>query len=43
MWKDYMERIMKKEDGWDHNEEEDAVEEPVECVSGDEVLNEGVK
>ena len=37
-WKDYMERIMNEENGWDHNVEGDAVEGPVDCVSREEVV-----
>ena len=33
VWKDYMERIMKEGNDWDHNVERDAVEGPVVCVS----------
>ena len=33
-----MERVMKKENDWDHNVEGDAVEGPVVCVSIEEVL-----
>ena len=35
--KDYMERIINEENGWDHVEG-DAVEGPVVCVSREEVL-----
>ena len=38
VWKDYMERIMNKENDWDHNVEEDAVQGPAVCVSREEVL-----
>ena len=38
VWKDYMERIMNKENDWDRNVEGDAVEGPVVCVSREEVL-----
>ena len=38
VWKDYMERIMNEENGWDCNVEGDAVEGPVVCVSREEVL-----
>ena len=38
IWKDYMERIMKEENDWDHNVEGDAVEGPVVCVSREGVL-----
>ena len=33
VWKDYMNRIMNEENDCYHNEEEDAVEGPVVCVS----------
>ena len=36
--KDYMERIMNEEHDLDHNVEGEAVEGPVVCVSGEEVL-----
>ena len=32
VWKDHIERIMNKENDWDHNVEGDAVEGPVVCV-----------
>ena len=38
VWKDYMERIMNKESDWDHNREGDVVEDPVVCVSREEIL-----
>ena len=38
VWKDYIERIMNKENDWDHNVEGDAVEGPVVCVCIEEVL-----
>ena len=38
VWKDYMERFMNEENDSDHNVEGDAVEGPVVCVSGEEVL-----
>ena len=37
-WKDYIERVMNKENDWDHSVEGDAVEGPVVCVSREEVL-----
>ena len=37
-WKNYMERIMNEENDWGHNEEGDAIEGPVICVSREEVL-----
>ena len=36
--RDYMERITNEENDWDHNEEGDAVECPVDSVSLDEVV-----
>ena len=33
-----MEKIMKEENDWDHNEEVNVVEDPVVCVSREEVL-----
>ena len=33
-----MERIMNDENNWDHNVEEDAVEDPICCVGRDEVV-----
>ena len=36
--KDYMERIMIKENDWDHNVEGDAVEGPIVCIRREEVL-----
>ena len=36
--KDYMERMMNEENGWDHNVEGDAVDGPVVCVSREEAL-----
>ena len=38
VWKDLVERIMNEENDWDHNEEGDAVEGPVICVSREDVL-----
>ena len=38
VWKDYMERIMNKENDWDHDMEGDAVEGPVVCVCREEVV-----
>ena len=38
IWKDYMDRIMNVEYDWDHNVEGDAVEDPVVCVSIEELL-----
>ena len=38
IWKDYMERIMKEENDWDHNMEGDGVVGPVVCVSREEAL-----
>ena len=38
VWKDYMERIINKENYWDHNVEVDALEGPVVCVSIEEAL-----
>ena len=40
VWKNYMERIMYKENYWDQNveEEEEAVEGPVVCISREEML-----
>ena len=38
VWKDHKERIMNKENDWDHNVEEDAVDGPAVCVSREEVL-----
>ena len=38
IWNDYMERIINAENDWDHNEEGDAAEDPVVCVSREEVL-----
>ena len=38
VWKDYMERIMRKENEWDHDMEGDAVEGPIACVCREEVL-----
>ena len=38
VWKDYMEGIMNEENDCDHNEEGDAVEDPVVSVSREEVL-----
>ena len=38
VWKDYVERILDEENDWDHNVEGDAVEGPVVCVSGEELL-----
>ena len=38
VWKDYIERIMKKENDWDRNVEGDAVEGPVVCASREDVL-----
>ena len=38
VWKDYMERIMNEENGWDYNVGGDAVEGPVVCVSREEML-----
>ena len=38
VWKDYMERITNEENVWDQNEDGDAVEGPVICVSREEVL-----
>ena len=35
VWKDYMERIMNKDNHWDHNVEGDTVEDQVACVSRD--------
>ena len=32
MWKDYVERITKKENYLDHNVEGDSVEGPVVCI-----------
>ena len=37
VWKDYVERIMNEEDGWDHNVEGDAVQDSVVSVSREEV------
>ena len=37
VWKNYMERIMKKINDWAHNMVGDAVEGPVVCVSREEV------
>ena len=37
-WKDYMERMMNKENDWDHSVEGDGVEGPVVCVGIEEVL-----
>ena len=36
---DYTERIMTEGNDWDRNEEGDAVEGPVVCVCGEEVLH----
>ena len=36
--KDYMEKIMKEENDWDHNVEGDAVEVPLVLVGREEVL-----
>ena len=33
-----MERDMNEENDWDHSVEGDAVEGPVDCVSGEEVM-----
>ena len=38
VWKDYMERIMNKENDWGHNVEGDVVEGVVVCESREEVL-----
>ena len=38
VWKDYVERIMNKENDRDHNVEGDAVECPLDCVCRDEVV-----
>ena len=38
VWRDYMERIMNEEHGWDHNVEGDAVKIPVHCVHREKVL-----
>ena len=46
VWKDYMEKIMNEENDLHHNMEGDAVEDPVDCVSREEVkqaLNENSK
>ena len=34
----YVERIMNEENAWDYDKEGDAVEGPVVCVCGEEVL-----
>ena len=39
IWNDYMERIMNKENDWDHNVEGDTRERPVDCVCRDEVAH----
>ena len=36
VWKDYMERIMKKENDRDYNVEGDAVQGAVDCICRDE-------
>ena len=38
VWKNYMEGITNKENGWDHNVEGDAEDGPVVCVNREEVL-----
>ena len=38
VWKDYMERIMNKENDWDYDVEGDAVDGPVVSVGREEVL-----
>ena len=38
VWKDYMERIMNKENDWDHNVEGDIVEGPIVRVNREELL-----
>ena len=37
MWKEHMEKIMNKENEWDHMEETDVVEGPVEKVDRNEI------
>ena len=38
VWKDYMERITNEENDWDRNVEGDVVDDPVVCLSREEVL-----
>ena len=38
VWKDYIERIINEENDWDSSVEGDAVEDPVVCVTREEVL-----
>ena len=38
VWKDYTDKIVNKENDWDHNVEADAEEGPVVCVSREDVL-----
>ena len=38
VWKNYMDRIMNEDNDWYQNVEGVAVEGPVVCVSGEEVL-----
>ena len=38
VWKDYINRIMNKENDWHYDVEGDAVDHPVVCVCGEKVL-----
>ena len=38
VWKDFLNKMMSGQNGWDHDVEGNVVDGPVECVSRDEVV-----